>query len=93
MWKKAKLPKGSSSISKVKLKMAVKTFKQASPLPNAVVLAHYHTKPHFDALRYMAVENIVRKGKIDDDLKKKKKKKKKFNPLPHNASFCSTKDI
>ena len=54
--------------------MAVKTFKQASPLPNAVVLAHYHTKPHFDALRYMAVENIVRKGKIDDDLKKKKKK-------------------
>ena len=28
-------------------------------------LSHYHTKPHIDALaRYMAVENIVRKGKI-----------------------------
>ena len=27
-------------------------------------LTHYHTMPHFDTLRYIAVENIVRKGEI-----------------------------
>ena len=27
-------------------------------------LTHYHTMRHFDALRYKAVENIVRKGDI-----------------------------
>ena len=27
-------------------------------------LTHYHTMPYFDTLRYIAVENIVRKGEI-----------------------------
>ena len=27
-------------------------------------LTHYHTMTHFDALRYISVENIVRKGEI-----------------------------
>ena len=29
-----------------------------------VYLTHYHTMPHFDAQRYIAVENILRKGDI-----------------------------
>ena len=29
-----------------------------------LALTHYHTMPHFDAYRYVAVENIVRNGEI-----------------------------
>ena len=41
-----------------------------------VILTHYHTMPHFDALKtYIAVENIVRKGEIA------------CNPMWHSFSF------
>ena len=32
--------------------------------PSQWQLTHYHTMPHFDALKYIAMENIVRKGEI-----------------------------
>ena len=46
-------------------KMMWKNYKLVVPRKTYVRrLTHYHTMPHFDALRYIPVENIVRKGEI-----------------------------
>ena len=42
------------------LKVGIQEFKHLK----ATILTHFHTMLHFDAVDYIAVENIVRKGEI-----------------------------